>query len=269
MKITIVSVAFNEEKNIRRTIESVLNQTSNDIEYIICDGQSTDKTVDIARTYKNAFDDKGITYIINSERDLGIYDAMNKGIRMAEGEYIFFLNAGDWFYSNDIIEKIIKVAQGCKKPDFIYGGVATISRNVIKVVFGDDESLINGMSIPHQALFSKTVYMKENLFDLQYRISADYNFLLGQKLLNRIFYRIDLKIAYFSADGLSSKDMLTLIEESEKIKSKYGIKTNKKKARIKAYKEQLIIKIKSKIPQKIWELWSIKYKNKEIYVWKG
>ena len=106
MKISVVTVAFNEEKNIGKTIESVLNQTSNAIEYIICDGKSTDRTVERANSYKERFAKKGIEYIVNSEKDSGIYDGMNKGIDIATGDYIFFLNAGDWFYSDKIIEEI-------------------------------------------------------------------------------------------------------------------------------------------------------------------
>ena len=107
MKITIVTVCFNEELNISRTIESALNQTSSDFEYIICDGGSKDKTVEIARSYIGAFEKKGVKYIINSEKDKGIYDGLNKGIDLASEQYIYFLNAGDWFCSDNIVEKVL------------------------------------------------------------------------------------------------------------------------------------------------------------------
>ena len=108
MKITIITVSFNEEKNISRTIESVLDQTSCDFEYIICDGKSADKTVEIAESYRARFAEKGVAYFVNSKKDKGIYDGMNNGIELATGDYVYFLNAGDWFYSNDVIEQIVK-----------------------------------------------------------------------------------------------------------------------------------------------------------------
>ena len=122
MKISIITVAFNEEKNIKKTIESVLNQTSDSFEYIICDGKSADKTVEIAKEYKNTFAEKGISYIINSEKNKGIYDGMNKGIDLATGDYIFFLNAGDWFYSDDVIENVVEV-----------GAVSYLAEKVVKI----------------------------------------------------------------------------------------------------------------------------------------
>ena len=182
MKISIITVSFNEEKNIRRTIESVLNQTSCDFEYIICDGKSTDKTVEIAKEYENAFLKKGICYIVNSEKDKGIYDGMNKGIDLATGDYIYFLNAGDWFYSGDVIEKVVIGAVMHEAPDVIYGDAAGVERGVINYICGDDAKLKEHMSICHQALFASLALAKEKKFDLKYRIAADYNFTLGLKM---------------------------------------------------------------------------------------
>ena len=104
--ISIVTVSFNSEKTIRQTIESVLNQTYTNIEYNIVDGASTDKTVEIATQYKDDFEAKGIKYIITSEKDKGIYDAMNKGMDRATGSWIIFMNAGDTFCDNEVIKNI-------------------------------------------------------------------------------------------------------------------------------------------------------------------
>lgn len=97
MLVSIITVCYNSAQTVRRTMESVLNQTYPNIEYIIVDGLSTDDTVEIARSYTEAFRQKGYSFRIISEKDNGIYDAMNKGIRMASGELIGMINSDDWY----------------------------------------------------------------------------------------------------------------------------------------------------------------------------
>ncbi len=97
MKVSIITVAFNSEKTIARTIESVLNQTYTDLQYIVIDGKSTDHTVAIAHDYSDRFRKKGMEYLVVSERDHGIYDAMNKGLALAVGELIGIINSDDWY----------------------------------------------------------------------------------------------------------------------------------------------------------------------------
>ncbi len=97
MLVSIITVAYNSEHCIRKAIESVLNQTYANVEYLIIDGQSTDNTVAIAKEYQNAFQEKGYSYRIFSEKDNGIYDAMNKGIRLATGDLIGLINSDDWY----------------------------------------------------------------------------------------------------------------------------------------------------------------------------
>lgn len=265
MKISIVTVAFNEEKNIAKTIESVLNQTSNAIEYIICDGKSTDKTVEIANSYKEQFAIKGIDYIVNSEKDSGIYGGMNKGIDIATGEYIFFLNAGDWFYSDDIIEKIIEVSQEHVDVDFIYGNVAIVDRGFVEMACGDDSILYDRMSVPHQALFSATKMMKANKFNEEYKICADYEFLLNRKIKGAKFERIDLVIAYFSADGVSNLKIAKLLSEMSSIRKKYGLPDDKYYSKKNILKAQLLVYKSAMVPQKLREFWRVKVKGKTLY----
>lgn len=96
-RASIVTVAYNSETTISRTIESVLNQTCCDLEYLIIDGKSSDRTLEIAQEYAERFEEKGMRYRIVSEEDHGIYDAMNKGIRMAQGELVGLINSDDWY----------------------------------------------------------------------------------------------------------------------------------------------------------------------------
>lgn len=127
MTVTIITICFNSEAVIKKTIESVLNQTYTDIEYIIIDGASKDKTVEIAESYKDAFAEKGIDFKIFSEPDKGIYDAMNKGIAKATGELVGLINSGD-FYEPQMIETAVKAYE--EKPyDIFYGDINLIKDN--------------------------------------------------------------------------------------------------------------------------------------------
>lgn len=112
--VSIITVCFNSEKTIRRTIESVLNQSSNDFEYLIIDGKSTDSTLSIVEEYMDKFKSKGIDYRVVSERDTGIYDAMDKGIELAVGEVIGIINSDDWYEPTAVETAII----GYKKHNY-------------------------------------------------------------------------------------------------------------------------------------------------------
>ena len=127
--LSIVTVTFNAEILIEKTIKSLLGQLNEEVEYIIVDGFSTDKTLEIIRKYEERID----KFI--SEKDLGIYDAMNKGINLSSGEYIFFLNAGD-ILNCDVINKILELLKK-RKIDFLYGNVNQISKEK-KVIYNGE-----------------------------------------------------------------------------------------------------------------------------------
>lgn len=120
--VTIVTVAFNSEKTIEKTIKSVLNQTYPKIEYLIIDGKSGDQTVEIAKTYEEQALKKGYSYRIVSEKDRGIYDAMNKGIALAKGEIMGFINSDDW-YEKDAVALSVKTMLK-KQCDITFGDIA-------------------------------------------------------------------------------------------------------------------------------------------------
>ena len=121
IKVSIITVAFNAEKTISRTIESVLNQTYPDIEYLILDGASVDKTVDVAQRYMKAFCEKGYTYRIVSEPDQGMYDALNKGAKIAQGKLVGQINADDW-YELDAVETMVRLYER-EKYDAAWGSI--------------------------------------------------------------------------------------------------------------------------------------------------
>lgn len=166
--VSIITVSYNAIMSIEDTIISVINQKYPNIEYIIIDGGSNDGTVDIIKKYSNK-----ITYWI-SEPDSGIYDAMNKGIMIAKGEWINFMNCGDSFYDNSVIKTIFsnKISS-----DVIYGNTCLLLKQGNYIV-GPKELTIMKRQLPfyHQSSFVKTNLMKEFLFDTKYKICADYNF---------------------------------------------------------------------------------------------
>ena len=126
-RVSVITISFNSEAVIKKTIESVLNQTFTDIEYLIIDGASKDKTVEIAESYKDAMKEKGIDYHIYSEPDKGIYDAMNKGIAKATGEFVGLINSGDWYEPN-MIETAVKAYE--EKPyDIFYANINLVKEN--------------------------------------------------------------------------------------------------------------------------------------------
>lgn len=121
LRVSIITVSYNSEATIARTIESVLSQTYNNIEYLIIDGASSDSTVEIASSYKDRFAARGVVYNIISERDNGIYDAMNKGIRLSQGELIGIINSDDWYNENAVA---VAVSSYTNKPyDMFYADI--------------------------------------------------------------------------------------------------------------------------------------------------
>ena len=184
IKITIITCTYQAAHELPRTVESVLCQTHADVEHIILDGLSTDGTVEIARDYErhSAAADNGHEVIVVSEKDRGLYDAMNKGIQKATGDYLVFLNAGDVFPSPDTLELVASsVGDGEELPGVLYGNTDIV----------DDEghflrhrrlqpperltwrSFRQGMLVCHQAFYTRTDLAKANPYNMQYRFSAD------------------------------------------------------------------------------------------------
>lgn len=203
--ITVITVVFNGEKHLKQTIQSVIGQTYDNVEYIIIDGGSTDETLDIIRKYEDAID-----YWM-SEKDGGIYDAMNKGIDVASGEWLNFMNAGDGFVNGDIIQSIVNEYILKDNKDIISGYVKIVNSSgkwlgykhpykKLKVC-----DFIKENCIAHQATFiHRDVFKKIGQFSLEYKIQGDYDFWLRAKRYGLMFNHIEMDIANFLNNGLSS-----------------------------------------------------------------
>ena len=197
--ITIITVSYNAASTIERTIKSVLEQTYKKIEYIIIDGESTDGTLDVIKKYSNH-----ISYWI-SEPDNGIYDAMNKGIDIASGDWIIFMNAGDWFYNKEIINGIFY--NKIYSSDIIYGAVERRTKYKTYIEKPLPISRIShNMVFSHQSTFVKTHIMKKYKFeDKKYKIIADYAFFIKQYKIGTKFEELDYVISsYDNIYGISS-----------------------------------------------------------------
>lgn len=202
---SIITVCLNSERTIEKTLKSVLNQTFKDFEYIIVDGCSTDNTMNIVRKYENQFPNGRFFYI--SEKDNGIYYAMNKGIGMAKGKYVGIINSDDTYEINTL--QI--VFQSIKK-----NGEVDVLHGLLRIKDGENLKMIKGRSsmeldyemIEHPTCFVKReTYSNYGIFDCNYKYVADYDLMLRLKKNNCTFKMIEKILANFDTNGASSTSM--------------------------------------------------------------
>lgn len=211
--ISIITIVFNGQKHIEKTIQSVIDQNIRGLEYIIIDGGSTDGTLDIIRKYE-----KHISFW-KSEPDNGINDAFNKGLKQAKGELIGFLNSDDWLEQNAL--KIILKNYSSDK--IIYGNVRFWkNEKEISVSKSDHSRLREGMTMAHPGVFvAKSLYDKHGMFRTDLRIASDYEILV-RFFVNKVeFVRTDEVIANMNLGGISHKRWVLAIREDLKVKNRY------------------------------------------------
>lgn len=213
-KVSVITVVLNGVGKIEDTLKSVMEQSQDDVEYIIIDGGSTDGTVDIIRRYENA-----LSYWL-SEPDLGIYDAMNKGLDHVTGDIVVFLNAGDRFHDNDVLSRIYKRFNEEPGTDILICK-EIIEGKVCKTYLDrNNESIYFGAFFPHQATFSKTkLYREYGVFSEEYRICADYDWVLGAYYRGYSLRWCDDVVSIYDSSGVSSS--YESIAEQYLISSKY------------------------------------------------
>lgn len=219
MKVSVITATYNSAKSIESCLFSVLNQNYNDIEYVIIDGESSDQTLSILNKFAAEFNQIKIF----SEKDSGIYDALNKGISLTSGDIIGFVHSDDFLESNNIIHEIVSMFKS-DNLDGVYGDLQyvdkgntqNVKRNWTSCKF--NKSLLKkGWMPPHPTLFlKKEVYEKHGFFDLSYSISADYDFIL------RIFNDSELKFKYLPKvitkmrfGGVSNRSLKNIIKKSK------------------------------------------------------
>lgn len=205
--ITVITVVLNGKEHLEKTIQSVINQTYPNVEYIVIDGGSTDGTVDIIKKY-----DDYIDYWV-SEPDRGIYDAMNKGIELVSGLWINFMNAGDTFAQTDIIEKVFENSK-VFSADVVYGDVVVDYHEFEKVVRAKPIKTLNReMAFSHQSAFIRTSVHKNRKFNLNYKIAADYNFFYNLWKTGHSFFYLSLIISKVVVGGVAYRKRLKVLNE--------------------------------------------------------
>ncbi len=204
-KVTIITVCYNAIEGIEKTIQSVIGQSYPCIEYIVVDGASTDGTVDVVRKYADNID-----YFV-SEPDGGIYDAMNKGIRAATGEWINFLNAGDTFASKDTLKDVLSI--DLENIDVVYGDSMEIDKETCRLNPSSDDVMKMEFDqvYRHGSSLVRSSVHKKNLFDLDRK---DLGYALDWELIHRLylkgykFKRVDVVIENYELEGTSFHPML-------------------------------------------------------------
>lgn len=209
MKITVVTVCYNAAGLIEETIKSVLSQTHRDLEYIIIDGNSTDGTMDIVRRYADRIS------LIVSEPDSGIYDAMNKGIAAATGEYVNFMNAGDTFSSPEAVAEVVRRLDPAS--DVVYGDSTMIDydgRSCFRWADTDAQMIRKRPVYRHNASFTRTSLHKEVPFALDrkkdFRYALDYNQIFTMWHRGARFQKVDVDVVTWDKTGTSDRDMLNI-----------------------------------------------------------
>ena len=221
VKFSIITVVYNASQQLEKTIQSVINQIYGNIEYIIIDGGSKDGTLELIKHYES-----GLSYWI-SEPDNGLYDAMNKGLMAATGDYVWFLNAGDILKHNEIVKELADIAAKNELPDILYGETDLIDSN--GTVFAKRrlkapekltwKSFQMGMLICHQAFIVKRSIALD--FDLQYRFSADFDWCIRCLKEAKNSCNTQLRIVNYLYEGLTTANRKASLKERYAIMCKY------------------------------------------------
>lgn len=212
MRYSIITINYNNKEGLRRTIESVVSQTCRDYEYIIIDGGSTDGSADVIAEYADR-----ITYWV-SEKDDGIYNAMNKGIRQAHGQYVNFMNSGDAFYDDSVLERIGKKLHD---EDIMVGEVYdSQSHAQLSLPPEGDVSMYHlySCAIPHQGAFVRLNLQQKYPFDEHLRIASDWAFFLRTIIFDHCSIKfVSEPVALYDTTGVSSVNSILMRKEKEEI----------------------------------------------------
>lgn len=217
LKLSIITINLNNASGLRKTIESVVSQTFSDFEYIIIDGGSSDGSVDVIKDNSDK-----ITYWV-SEPDKGIYNAMNKGIAKASGEYCLFLNSGDWLVDDNVLYSVFK---NDVSADILFGNTIAINNDGTKLIKGPSTSNISAYQLITNTLPHQGSYIKRSLFDIFgkydecFEIVSDWKFFLGMILFKNVsVHYINSVVSFIDPNGISNKKVDLDLSERKKVLS--------------------------------------------------
>ena len=216
-KFSVITVCYNAEATIEDTIQSVISQTYHHVEYIIVDGASKDRTMDIVNRYREHI------AIVVSERDKGLYDAMNKGIGLATGDYLCFLNAGDSFHEDDTLQQMVHSIHTPQLPDVLYGETELVDheghflrmRRLSAPEVLTWKSFRQGMLVCHQAFFPRRDLVMP--YDLRYRFSADFDWCIKIMKKSKVLHNTHLTLIDYLAEGMTTRNHKASLKERFRI----------------------------------------------------
>lgn len=254
---SIVTVVYNAHELVESTMATIFQQTYTNYEYIVIDGNSTDGTLSIISRYLDKID------VFISEPDDGIYDAMNKAIRIASGKFINFMNCGDSFVDNQVLERIAK--EITDDVDVVYGNtiIDTIVGKYLVVPGKIDNVILKHMPFCHQSSFVRTEVAKQHLFDLSYKVAADYNMFLQLYKENKIFLYVDYPVSVYQNDNKEGTSSCQRVFEAAMVNGSFA-------AIIKGYVRLYGRYIRSYLPESLYrEYRKIKYGVNPRYKYLG
>lgn len=220
--VSIVTITFNAEKVVEKTIRSVLAQDFTDFEYIFVDGKSSDKTLQIIESYRAQFEDKGIKFLVLSEPDKGIYDAMNKSIRLAEGEWLLMLNAGDALAHCGVLGRFF--LDKSYEADVVYGETIMSENGFYKKRMTYEPDVINRqLPFCHQSVFVRTEVLRAYGFDTNYRLAADYDSFVRMYQAGVRFEYVKDWVSVYDMTGVSEKNAYATNKEAALIRQRNGL----------------------------------------------
>ena len=216
-KFSIITVTYNAGAVLEDTIQSVITQTYRNVEYIIVDGDSKDHTLDIINRYREHI------HTLVSEPDKGLYDAMNKGIRLATGDYLCFLNAGDELHEDDTLHLMVHSITGTELPDVLYGEKAIVDEEVhllrIRRLSAPEnlnwKSFKDGMLVCHQAFFPRRELAEP--YDLRYRFSADFDWCIRIMKKSHTLHNTHLTLIDYLSEGMTTRNHRASLHERFRI----------------------------------------------------
>lgn len=223
-KFSVITVTYNAAGVLEDTIQSVISQTYHHVEYIIVDGASTDGTMAIVDRYRSRI------HTVISEPDKGLYDAMNKGMALATGDYLCFLNAGDCFHEDDTLQQMVHTLHGTELPDVMYGNTAIVDAEGhflrMRRLSPPDQlnwkSFRQGMLVCHQAFFAKRSLAVP--YNLTYRYSSDFDWCIRVMKKAQSFHYTRLTVIDYLEEGLTTRHHRASLKERFRIMSRhYGL----------------------------------------------
>ena len=240
IRFTVVTITYNAAAVVEQTLQSVLQQTFEDVEHLIIDGASTDNTLAMVEAYKAESDRSGCGHkvIVKSEPDEGIYDAMNKGLTQASGDYVVFLNAGDFFPTNKTLEEIV---HRCQLNTLPTGELPAVLYGQTDIVDGQGHylhprrlrapeqltwrSFRQGMVVCHQAFYARTDIAKNLQYDTRYKYSADVDWCIRvmreAERMSLPLYNINMVVAYYMEEGQTTRHHRASLRERYQVMARH------------------------------------------------